>query len=223
MTMHSFMFMRILYPWWLVALGIPVACAMGRSEPAQAPDLQVMQAQVPAASPIRGGPDLRLMMQYALPLPADVCEDQDSQRFLMWSGPYRNLAPFFWGWPIESTYYVSPVEVLPAEDARQPVLCLIACDQSDASAKLEFLVAPGFSGRARCAASPRLAVDLDVVEGGGLSDSSVRVYGMTALDKTCQRIYGLDRCQQWGLTRFEDHWTRRAPAPPLNAAPSLGP
>ncbi len=217
MTMHSFL--RILYPWWLVALGIPVACAMGRSEPAQAPDLQVMQVQVPARSRIRGGPDLRWMMPYSLSLPADVCEDQDPQRFLMWYGPYMDVAPFFWGWPIEATVYVSPVEVLPAEDARQPVLCLIACDQDDASASLEFLVAPGFTGQARCSVSLSLAVNVEVVA-DAQSDPSVRAYGMTAWDAKCQRIYGLDSCQQWGLTRFEDHWTQRAPAPlPDRAAP----
>lgn len=214
-------------PWFRLGLHAAVvflaACAGEGSNLSRTSQRHVMQVQVPARSQIRGGPDLRWMMPYSLSLPADVCEEQDPQRFLMWSGPYRDVAPFFWGWPIESTLYVSPVEVLPAADARLPVLCLIACDQDDASASLEFLVAPGFTGLARCSVSPHLAVDVEVVVGDAPSDSSVRAYGMTAWDAKCQRFYGLDRCQQWGLTRFEDHWTRRAPAPPLDAAPPLGP
>ena len=206
-------------PWLQWAALALAGCAVEGVEPATRAAPSVTILQVPALSPLQESPDHAWLQTYSMQLPARVCDAQDIGHFMMWSGPYRDIAPFFWGWPVEMSFYAADVEVQPVDDSNLPVYCSVRCGAEDGESVLEFAVAEGFNGRARCTVSMQDDVFIEVTDSVMEPSASVRVDGMVALDGQCQRFYGLDQCQQWQLTHAEDHWTRRDPgSPPVSTA-----
>jgi hypothetical protein len=196
---------------WPVVVALLTGCFSAEPKQGGHDARSVTTVAVPALAPIHEDVDHRYLMTWSVQLPGRVCQDQDWDHFMMWSGPYRDAAPFFWGWPIEQELYVADVEVRPADDSTLPVHCLVRCSGGDGVSGIEIYVAEGFSGQARCALSAQDDLVINVVEGERAPSASVHSGGLVALDARCQRFYGPDRCQQWQLTTPEDHWTRREP------------